>query len=122
MWKLNAASGILLIIICHCTVLSDCVHTVLHCVMFPMHVRYCVQSFLLRGMQCYYQSSHKYECTFKIETYELVRSECTSPQGSSRGEIEKQVVTTYRNTIEGVYSVKRYCCYQCHSSFVYHVL
>ena len=43
-------------------------------------------------------------------TYELVRSECTRPQGSRRGEIEKQVVTMYRNTTEGVYSVKRYCC------------
>ena len=67
-------------------------------------------------------NSHKYEGTFKMETYKLVRSECTSPQGSRRGKIEKQVVTTYRNTTEGVYSVKRYRCYQCCSSFVYHVL
>ena len=41
-----------------------------------------------------------------METYVLNRSECTSLQGSRRGKIEKQVITMYRNTTEGVYSVK----------------
>ena len=55
LYRSNAASGTLLIIICHCTVLSDCVHTVLHCVMFQcmLGIVYSV-SFLPRGMQCYY--------------------------------------------------------------------
>ena len=43
------------IIICQCIVLSDCVRKVSICVTFPMHVRNCVQCFLLREMQNYHR-------------------------------------------------------------------
>ena len=76
-----------------------------------------------RGIQsCDQVRSHKYQCIFQMETYKLIKSECTSSQCSRRVEIKKQVITTHTNTTEGAYSVKCYCSYQCYSSFVYHVL
>ena len=74
--------------------------------MFPMHVRHCVQCFLPRGMQSCDQvyiviNIHVY---FKMKTYELIRSECVSSQCNRREEIEKQVITTHTNTTEGTYS------------------
>ena len=56
-------------------------------------------------------SLKSWECSyvyFKMETYILIRSECTSAQCCSREEIEKQIITTHTNTTEGVYTVESF--------------
>ena len=76
---------------------------------------YTVESFHCMLGIVYSISLKSWECSyvyFKMETYVLIRNECTSAQCSRRKEKKKQVVTTHTNTTEGVYSVK--CMFSLH--------